>query len=125
MATTMKIEVVFVPVSDDDRAIEFYRDKVGFVLDHDHKVSDDLRFIQLTPVGSACSIVFGRGMSTREPGSLDNVMMVVEDVRALRAELVGRGVSVSDIDEQPWGHFAQITDPDGNRFTLQQLPVRG
>jgi predicted enzyme related to lactoylglutathione lyase len=121
MAATIKIEVVFVPVSDDDRAIGFYRDQMGFVLDHDHKVHDGLRFVQLTPVGSGCSIVFGRGITENAPGSLNNVMMVVEDVHQLRDELVGKGVKVSEVDPQPWGLFAQVTDPDGNTFTLQQM----
>lgn len=120
----MRIEVVFIPVSDADRAIGFYRDQVGFVLDHDFTVSEDLRFIQLTPVDSACSIVIGRGMTDKEPGSSNNVMLVVEDVRAAREELLGKGVTVTEVDVQPWGDFVQFSDPDLNTFTLQQLPKR-
>ena len=118
----MKLELVAVPVSDVDKAKAFYVDQVGFVLDHDHVVSDDVRFIQLTPPGSACSITFGLGITQMTPGSLDNMQMVVSDADAIRAELLSRGVEASDVDEQPWGRFVYFSDPDGNRWALQQLP---
>jgi len=117
----MRLELVGVPVTDVDKAVDFYR-KAGFVLDHDHTVSEDVRFVQMTPPGSACSIAFGRGLTQMEPGSLDNLQMVVADADAVRAELLARGVEVSDVDEQPWGRFVYFSDPDGNRWSLQQLP---
>ena len=119
----MKLELIGVPVTDVDRAKEFYVDRVGFHLDHDHTVSDDLRFVQLTPPGSACSIAIGKGLTQIAPGGLDNLQMVVADADAVRAELVGRGVEASEVDEQPWGRFVYFTDPDGNRWALQQLPA--
>ena len=119
----MKLELVGVPVSDVDRALEFYRE-AGFVLDHDHEVSEELRFVQMTPPGSACSIAFGRGLTRMAPGSLDNMQMVVTDADAARTELLTRGVEVSEVDEQPWGRFVYFSDPDGNGWALQQLPER-
>jgi catechol 2,3-dioxygenase-like lactoylglutathione lyase family enzyme len=118
----MKLELVTVPVSDIDRAKEFYL-KAGFVADHDHTVSDEVRFVQMTPPGSACSIAFGKGLTSMAPGSLDNLQMVVADADAIHAELAGRGVEVSDVDDQPWGRFVYFTDPDGNGWALQQLPA--
>jgi catechol 2,3-dioxygenase-like lactoylglutathione lyase family enzyme len=117
----MRLELVGVPVTDVDRALDFYR-KAGFVLDHDHPVSEEVRFVQMTPPGSACSIAFGRGLTQMVPGSLDNMQMVVADADAVRAELLGRGIEVSEVDEQPWGRFVYFRDPDGNRWALQQLP---
>ncbi len=117
----MKLELVGVPVTDVDRAMEFYL-RAGFVADHDHRVSDEIRFVQMTPPGSACSITFGNGITEMKPGSLDNLQMVVADADAIRAELLGRGVEVSAVDEQPWGRFVYFSDPDGNRWALQQLP---
>jgi catechol 2,3-dioxygenase-like lactoylglutathione lyase family enzyme len=117
----MKLELVGVPVTDVDRAKEFYL-RVGFALDHDHTVNEELRFVQVTPPGSACSIAFGRGLTGMEPGSLDGLQMVVTDADAIRAELSGRGVEVSEVDDQPWGRFVHFSDPDGNRWSLQQLP---
>lgn len=117
----MKLELVGVPVTDVERAKEFYL-QVGFVLDHDHTVSDDIRFVQMTPPGSACSIAFGRGLTAVEPGSLDSLQMVVADADVIRAELSERGVEVSEVDDQPWGRFVYLSDPDGNRWSLQQLP---
>jgi catechol 2,3-dioxygenase-like lactoylglutathione lyase family enzyme len=119
-----KLELVAVPVSDVDRAKAFYVDQVGFVADHDHRVSDELRFVQLTPPGSACSIALGTGISESEPGSLQGLQMVVDDVRAARAELAGRGVQVSDVQDFPWGSFVFFQDPDGNGWAVQQLPPR-
>ena len=120
----MTIEVIFVPVTDVDRAKDFYVNKLGFTDDHDHKVKEGLRFVQLTPEGSACSIAFGEGITEMKPGTQQGIMMVVGDVRALRQELKEKGVDISDIDEQPWGTFAYFKDPDGNGWTLQQLPYK-
>jgi len=120
----MKLEVVPLPVTDVDRAKAFYVDQVGFVADHDHRVSDELRFVQLTPPGSACSVVLGEGVVEMEPGTQRGLMMVIDDADAARAELTGRGVPVSDVDEQPWGRFVYFSDPDGNTWALQQLPKR-
>jgi catechol 2,3-dioxygenase-like lactoylglutathione lyase family enzyme len=117
----MKLELVAVPVTDVDRAKDFYL-RVGFVADHDHEVSDEVRFVQMTPPGSACSIAFGRGLTGMAPGALDNLQMVVADADAIREELAGRGVEVSDVDDQPWGRFVYFADPDGNRWALQELP---
>ncbi|MCU1472917.1 glyoxalase superfamily protein [Amnibacterium sp.] len=119
-----RIEVVTVPVSDPDVAKEFYVDRLGFTLDHDQTVSEEIRFLQVTPPGSACSIAFGRGLSTMQPGSLSAVMMVVDDADAARAELLEARVQVSEVDEQAWGRFVTFDDPDGNHWTLQQLPAR-
>ena len=117
----MKLELVAVPVTDVDRAKDFYV-QVGFVLDHDHAVSDDVRFVQLTPPGSGCSITVGKGLTGMEPGSLDNMQMVVASADEAHAELTKRGIAVSDIDEQQWGRFVYFSDPDGNGWALQQLP---
>ena len=119
----MKLELVAVPVSDPDASIAFYRDKAGFVLDHDHKVSDDIRFVQLTPPGSACSIAIGEGLTDKPPGSAA-IQVVVDDAEAAHAELAGRGVPVSDVQTFPWGSFVFFTDPDGNAWSVQQLPPR-
>ncbi|TDU89145.1 putative enzyme related to lactoylglutathione lyase [Kribbella voronezhensis] len=118
-----KLELVSVPVSDVDRAKAFYTEQVGFHADHDHQVTDELRFVQLTPPGSACSIAIGTGLPQAAPGSVRGLQIVVADVAAARAELVERGVEVSDIEEFPWGNFAFFNDPDGNSWSLQQLPT--
>jgi catechol 2,3-dioxygenase-like lactoylglutathione lyase family enzyme len=120
----MKLELVAVPVTDVDRARDFYV-QAGFVLDQDHTVSEEVRFVQLTPPGSGCSIALGKGLTQMEPGSLDNMQMVVADADAARAELKARGIEVSDIDEQPWGRFVFFSDPDGNGWALQQIPDYG
>ena len=120
----MRIEVIVVPVSDTDRAKAFYVDQIGFHADHDHRVSPQLRFVQLTPPGSACSIAFGEGLTEMAPGSLKGVMMVIQDADAARKELLERGVEVSEVDEQSWGRFVYFADPDGNTWSLQQLPQR-
>jgi catechol 2,3-dioxygenase-like lactoylglutathione lyase family enzyme len=117
----MKLELVAVPVTDVDRALDFYV-KAGFVLDHDQAVSDEIRFVQLTPPGSGCSITIGKGLTKMEPGSLDNMQMVVADADEAQAELRSRGIEVSDVDDQPWGRFVYFSDPDGNGWSLQQLP---
>ncbi|MFC7404563.1 VOC family protein [Georgenia alba] len=118
----MRLELVCVPVSDVDRAKEFY-ERVGFVLDHDHTVSDEVRFVQLTPPGSACSIAIGDGLTDMPPGSVRGLQMVIDDADAARADLLARGVEVSEVDEQPWGRFVHFSDPDGNAWALQQMPA--
>jgi catechol 2,3-dioxygenase-like lactoylglutathione lyase family enzyme len=120
-----KLELVAVPVSDVDRAKAFYTDQAGFNADHDHRVNDELRFVQLTPPGSACSIVLGEGIVDSEPGSVRGLQMVVSDVEQAHAELSGRGVEVSDVEHMPWGSFVFFSDPDGNRWAIQQVPQRG
>ena len=117
-----RIELVGMPVSDVDRAKEFYGTTLGWPVDHDHEVSDDVRFVQMTPPGSACSIAFGKGLTRLEPGSLDNLQMVVADADAVRAELAGRGITVSEVEEMQWGRFVFFADPDGNGWALQELP---
>ncbi len=120
-----KLELVAVPVSDVDRAKAFYTDQVGFHADHDLTPSPDIRFVQLTPPGSACSIAIGRGITDAEPGSVVGLQMVVSSADEAHAELAGRGVPVSDIQEFPWGRFVFFSDPDGNRWALQEIPARG
>jgi predicted enzyme related to lactoylglutathione lyase len=118
-----KIELVAIPVTDVDRAKAFYVDQVGFNADHDHQVNEGLRFVQLTPPGSACSIVMGEGITQMPPGSQRGIQMVVADVAAAREHLVSHGVEASEIDVQPWGSFVFFSDPDGNTWSLQQLPA--
>ena len=118
----MKLELIAVPVSDVDRAKAFYVDQVGFNADHDHTVSEDLRFVQLTPPGSACSIAIGKGLTQRsEPGSLEGLQVVVEDIEAARAALVEGGVDVSEVQDFPWGRFVFFSDPDGNGWAVQEI----
>jgi catechol 2,3-dioxygenase-like lactoylglutathione lyase family enzyme len=118
----MKLELVAVPVTDVDRAKAFYIDQVGFNPDQDHRVTDGLRFVQLTPPGSACSIVIGTGITDMAPGSQTGLQVVVEDVEAIQRQLRERGVDTTDIDDQPWGRFIFFHDPDGNKWAVQQLP---
>jgi catechol 2,3-dioxygenase-like lactoylglutathione lyase family enzyme len=120
-----KLELVTIPVSDVDRAKSFYVDKIGFNADHDHRVNESLRFVQLTPKGSACSIAFGDGLTTAEPGSIAGLQMVVADIEAAHAELTERDVPVSAIEDLAWGRFVYFADPDGNQWAVQQLPPRG
>ena len=120
----MKLELVPVPVTDVDRAKSFYVDMVGFNLDHDHQVNDQLRFVQLTPPGSACSIVMGVGITEMPPGSQKGLQVVVHDVEAVRRELLGRGVKASEVQVHPWGSFIFFSDPDGNSWAVQQTPAR-
>jgi predicted enzyme related to lactoylglutathione lyase len=117
-----RLELVQVPVSDVDRAKSFYTEKAGFTADHDHRVNDDIRFVQLTPPGSACSIAIGTGLSDMRPGSVQGLQVVVSDIEAARAELVKRGVEVSKVQEFPWGSFVFFNDPDGNAWSVQQSP---
>ena len=119
-----KLELIPVPVSDVDRAKAFYTEQVGFNADHDHRVSDELRFVQLTPPGSACSISLGEGIVDTPPGSVKGLQLVVDDIEAARAELAGRGVDVSDVQVFPWGSFVFFSDPDGNTWSVQQIPPR-
>jgi catechol 2,3-dioxygenase-like lactoylglutathione lyase family enzyme len=119
-----KLELVAVPVSDPDRAKAFYTEQLGFNADHDHRVSDTLRFIQLTPPGSACSIAIGTGLMETEPGSVQGLQLVVADIEAAHSELSGRGVEVSPVQDFPWGRFVFFKDPDGNGWAVQQLPPR-
>ncbi|WP_163568439.1 VOC family protein [Fodinicola feengrottensis] len=121
-----KLELVAIPVTDVDRAKAFY-EQVGFHADHDHKISDDLRFVQLTPPGSACSIALGVGVTDMEPGTARGVQLVVSDAHAARGpqELIERGIEVSDVQEFPWGSFVFFSDPDGNKWGIQGLPDRG
>jgi predicted enzyme related to lactoylglutathione lyase len=119
-----RLELVAIPVSDVDRAKAFYADQVGFIAEHDNTVSEEIRFVQLTPPGSACSIALGRGIVDSEAGSARGLQLTVADAHAARAELAGRGVEVSEVTEFPWGSFVFFEDPDGNRWSVQQLPVR-
>jgi predicted enzyme related to lactoylglutathione lyase len=120
-----KLELVSVPVSDVDRAKAFYTDSVGFNADHDHRVSDSIRFVQLTPPGSACSIAIGNGLVETPPGSAQGLQLVVDDVEAARSELLERGVEVSEVQDFPWGSFVFFSDPDGNGWAVQQIQPRG
>jgi catechol 2,3-dioxygenase-like lactoylglutathione lyase family enzyme len=119
-----KLELIVIPVSDVDRAKEFYTEKAGFVLDHDHRVSDEIRFVQLTPPGSACSIALGLGVTDMPPGSVRGVQVVVPDIEAAHAELAGRGVDVGEIQQLPWGRFVYFNDPDGNGWSIQESGPR-
>ena len=121
----MKLELVAIPVSDVDRAKAFYTGKAGFNADHDHTVSEEIRFVQLTPPGSACSIAIGKGLVEGEPGSVKGLQMVVADIEAAHAELVAHGVDVSEINDLAWGRFVFFADPDGNKWAVQQLLPRG
>jgi predicted enzyme related to lactoylglutathione lyase len=125
MASEMRLELIQVPVSDIDRAKAFYVDQVGFHADHDHRVSDELRFVQLTAPGSACSIALTSGAHEMTPGSIEGLQMVVDDAEATRKELAERGVDVSDVQEFPWGSFVFFKDPDGNGWALQAMAPRG
>jgi predicted enzyme related to lactoylglutathione lyase len=116
-----RLELIQVPVADVDRAKAFYADQVGFVAEHDHQVTGDLRFVQLTPPGSACSIALTSGAHQMTPGSLEGLQLVVADIEAARTELAARGVEVSDVQDLPWGRFVFFTDPDGNGWAVQQL----
>jgi predicted enzyme related to lactoylglutathione lyase len=116
-----KLELVAVPVSDVDRAKRFYTEQVGFNADHDHQVSDNLRFVQLTPPGSACSIALGTGLTDAQPGSVTGLQLVVSDIDAARAQLMDRGVEVDEVQDFPWGRFVFFADPDGNRWSVQQI----
>ena len=116
-----KLELVAVPVTDVDRAKRFYTEQAGFNADHDHKISDELRFVQLTPPGSACSIALGTGVTDAPPGSVTGLQLVVSDIEAARAHLVKGGVDVSEVQELPWGRFVFFADPDGNRWAVQEI----
>lgn len=119
-----KIELVAIPVTDVDRAKAFYTEKAGFHADHDYQVSEGLRFVQLTPPGSACSIAIGEGITDAAPGSVQGMQIVVSDIDAARAELIERGVEVGEVQDFPWGKFIFFSDPDGNRWAVQYIPPR-
>ena len=121
----MKLELFAVPVSDVDRAKAFYTDRAGFHADHDFTVSDEIRFVQLTPPGSACSIAIGKGLTDAAPGSVQGLQLVVTDIEAARKEFMDRGAEVSEVQDFPWGRFIFFTDPDGNKWAVQQIPPRG
>jgi predicted enzyme related to lactoylglutathione lyase len=121
----LKLELIPVPVSDVDRAKAFYAERAGFTLDNDVTVREGLRFIQLTPPGSGCSVAIGEGITEMEPGSLQGLQLVVEDIDAARDELSGRGLDVSEVQDFPWGRFAYFSDPDGNGWAVQQIPDYG
>jgi catechol 2,3-dioxygenase-like lactoylglutathione lyase family enzyme len=116
-----KLELVAVPVSDVDRAKTFYTEQVGFNADHDHTVSEEIRFVQLTPPGSACSLAIGRGLVESPPGSASGLQLVVGSADAARAELLERGVEASDVQDLPWGRFVFFSDPDGNKWAVQEI----
>lgn len=117
-----KIELIILPVTDVDRARDFYANQIGFHIDHDHVVSDEIRFVQLTPPGSGCSISIGKGLTDAEPGSVKGLQMVVSDIEQARQQLLDGGVDVSEIDVQAWGHFVYFSDPDGNQWNVQYMP---
>lgn len=119
-----RIELIFVPVTDIDRARDFYVDKVGFTLDFDVRVDETTRFVQIIPVGSACSIAFGQGITEMTPGAQNSIQVVVDNAEAARADLVSRGVDATDVQVLAWGSFTGFTDPDGNRWAVQELPDR-
>jgi predicted enzyme related to lactoylglutathione lyase len=119
-----KLELVAVPVSDVDRAKAFYTEQVGFNADHDHAVSDEIRFVQLTPPGSACSIAIGKGVTQAVPGSVEGLQVVVSDINAARSHLVDNGVEASEVQSFPWGEFVFFSDPDGNKWSVQAIPPR-
>jgi predicted enzyme related to lactoylglutathione lyase len=119
-----RLELVEVPVSDINRAKAFYTEKAGFSADHDHQVSDEVRFVQLTPPGSACSIALTSGVHEMQAGSIDGLQLVVDDADAARDELLERGVDVGEVQEFPWGRFVYFSDPDGNAWSVQQIPLR-
>ena len=121
----MKLELVAVPVTDVDRAKAFYSEQAGFNVDHDHTVSDEIRFVQLTPPGSACSIAIGKGLTEAAPGSVEGLQVVVASADDAHTELAGRGVEVSDVHDFPWGRFVFFSDPDGNKWSVQEIMPRG
>ena len=121
----LELQLVIIPVTDIDRAKAFYVDQVGFNADHDHVISDELRFVQLTPPGSACSIAFGVGLTDAAPGSVQGLQVVTDDIEVAQAELRSRGLEVGDVDDQPFGRFLYFADPDGNRWNVQQIPNYG
>jgi len=120
----LKLELVAIPVSDVDAAKDFYVNRIGFNADHDIEVSDEIRFVQLTPPGSACSIAIGKGITDAEPGSVEGMQVVVDNARAVRDELVSKGVEATDVEEFPWGRFTFFSDPDGNKWAVQEVVAK-
>ena len=121
MGIDLRLELISVPVSDVDRAKAFYVEQAGFNADHDHTVSDEIRFVQLTPPGSACSIAIGKGVTEKEPGSVEGLQLVVDDIEEAKTELSGRGVEVAEVQDFPWGRFLFFSDPDGNQWAVQEV----
>jgi catechol 2,3-dioxygenase-like lactoylglutathione lyase family enzyme len=121
----IKLELVIIPVTDVDRAKAFYVQQVGFVADHDVTVSEEIRFVQLTPPGSAASVAFGKGLTDAAPGSVVGLQVVVDDADVVHDFLAGRGVTVEPVQDMAWGRFVFFADPDGNKWAVQQLPNRG
>ena len=119
-----KLELIAVPVSDVDRAKDFYVEQAGFNLDHDHTVNEEIRFVQLTPPGSACSIAIGKGVTDAQPGSLKGLQLVVDDIEAAQSDLNDRGIDAGEVQDFPWGRFLFFADPDGNAWSVQQIPPR-
>jgi catechol 2,3-dioxygenase-like lactoylglutathione lyase family enzyme len=119
-----KLELVMVPVSNVDRAKEFYVEKFGFNADHDQQVDENLRFVQLTPPGSACSIAIGTGITKAKPGSIDGLQIVVKSIEAAKAELESHGLTIGEVQNLDWGKFIFLKDPDGNSWAIQELPPR-
>ena len=117
-----RVELIILPVGDVDRSRAFYGDTLGWPVDHDQTVDENIRFVQVTPPGSACSIAFGKGLSEMEPGSLRAIQVVVASADEALADLRARGVDASGVDDQPWGRFVSFSDPDGNSWTVQELP---
>ena len=120
-----KLELVVVPVSDVDRAKAFYANQAGFNADHDYTIDENMRFVQLTPRGSACYIAIGKGLTPKEPGSMEGLQLVVSDIHTAHDELSDRGVNVTDVQEFPWGRFVFFSDPDGNKWSVQEIVRRG
>ncbi|UQX87975.1 glyoxalase superfamily protein [Jatrophihabitans telluris] len=120
----LRLELVIIPVTDIDRAKAFYVDKAGFVADHDHRVDENLRFVQMTPVGSGCSIAFGQGLTDAEPGSVKGLQLVTDDIEATKKEFESRGLDAGEIQDLPWGRFLFFTDPDGNAWAVQAMLPR-
>jgi catechol 2,3-dioxygenase-like lactoylglutathione lyase family enzyme len=122
----MKLEVITVPVSDVDVAKDFYADKLGFHVDGDWKIDEKTRYVQLTPVGSGCSVVIGNGITKSKPGTIDSLLLVVEDIHKVHDELAAKGVKVTPVKKMPWGAWhIYFSDPDGNKLTIQQKPTQG
>jgi predicted enzyme related to lactoylglutathione lyase len=119
-----KLELIAVPVSDVDRAKDFYVNQAGFDLDHDHTVNEQIRFVQLTPPGSACSIAIGKGVTDAQPGSVKGLQLVVADIEAAQRDLRERGLDAGEVQDFPWGRFLFFADPDGNAWAVQQIPPR-
>lgn len=118
-----RLELMILPVTEIDRARDFYAEGCGFTVDHDVTVSEEIRFVQITPVGSACSIAFGKGLTDTEPGSVKGLQVVVDDIEVAHRSLIDGGVEVSDVEELAWGRFVYFADPDGNAWAVQEIVI--